>query len=243
MLGLEKLFDPYALRARLMPGLFVLLPVALAIAAWFPERLNALGSLAGVAALLGGASLLAQCVRDRGKALEGELFEEWGGIPSTALLRHRDCRLNSLTKERYRRKLEKLIPGIQLPTVEAEQEDPRAAEGVYASCFDFLREKTRDPQVFALLLSENISYGTRRNLLGMKPAGLASSMAGILGSAGGVAWAHLNSAELAIPILCVILTSFCLAVWTLRITRSWVRLPALSYAERLLATCDHLTAG
>jgi hypothetical protein len=116
MFGLEKLFDAYALRARLMPGLFVLLPVAVAIAAWFPERLNVLRTLAGVAALLGGTTLLAQCVRDLGKALEGELFEEWGGIPSTALLRHRDGRLNPLTKERYRRKLEHLIPGIELPT-------------------------------------------------------------------------------------------------------------------------------
>lgn len=240
MIGLEKLFDSYALRARLMPGLFVLLPVTLGIAAWFPERLNALGTLAGLVALLGGASLLAQCVRDRGKALEGELFDEWGGIPSTSLLRHRDRRLNSLTKERYRRKLEKLIPGIQLPTVEAEQNDPQATDRVYTSCCDYLRERTRNPIEFSLLLSENISYGTRRNLLGMRPAGICTSLFGLGGSVAATFTAFVHGSDSAIPILALLVSTLCLALWSLRITRGWVRIPAVAYAERLLAACEQL---
>lgn len=240
MIGLEKLFDSYALRARLMPGLFVLLPAALAIAAWFPERLNALGSFAGVVALFGGASLLAQCVRDRGKALERELFNEWGGIPSTALLRHRDGQLNPLTKERYRRKLEDLIPGIQLPTVEAEQEDPQTTDRVYASCCDYLRERTRNPVEFSLLLSENISYGTRRNLLGMRPAGICTSLVGLGGSVAATFSASVHGSDPAIPTLAVLMSALCLALWSLRITREWVQIPAVAYAERLLAACEQL---
>jgi hypothetical protein len=74
MIDLDKLFDGYAHRARLMPGLFVLLPLVLGAAAWFPLKLDTIGSVAGVIGLLGGASLLTQCVRDRGKAIEASLF-------------------------------------------------------------------------------------------------------------------------------------------------------------------------
>ena len=39
---------------------------------------------------------------DRGKALEPNLFQAWGGKPSVVMLRHRDARIPTAAKDRYR---------------------------------------------------------------------------------------------------------------------------------------------
>jgi len=79
------------------------------------------GTLFGLVSSLGFTFLLSQLVRDRGKARELWLFENWGGKPSAAMLRYSDPRLNVNTRARYHKRLSAMLPEISLPTVEEEK--------------------------------------------------------------------------------------------------------------------------
>jgi hypothetical protein len=235
-----RLLDPYTLRARLIPALLAGLPIAISFVAWFPERLTTLGIVFGLVVLLAGTTVLSQVARDCGKKLQPGLFEEWGGLPSVVLLRHDDSRLNPDTKKRYRRQLEKLIDGLILPTDGSEAADPAAADLIYASCSDFLRERTRNAETFGLLLSENINYGTRRNLLGLKPCALVLASIGSTACAGATIYACSRLTDWVLPAICLLVSLLCVLWWCFRITTGWVRITAFAYAERLLAACDQL---
>ncbi len=58
--------------------------------------------------------------------------------------------------------------GTKPPTQTSEQKDPAGADAFYVRCGNWLRENTRDTKKFKILFDENITYGFRRNLLGLK---------------------------------------------------------------------------
>jgi len=103
------------------------------------------------------------------------LVNRRGGQPSLLFLRHRDKSINAPTKQRYHALLRSR--GLPVSTKEEEAADPTAADGLYQSAIDWLLEQTRDTRKFSLLLNENIDYGFRRNLLGLKPIALVVSVA------------------------------------------------------------------
>jgi hypothetical protein len=231
--------DTYSLNARLRPALIVCLPVILGIIVWFPMPIATWGTVVGLATGCGMTAFLAQLGRDRGKSKEQRLFERWGGKPTTQLLRHRDRQLDSNTKARYHMKLGTLVSGIRIPTAEQEAHDTKAADEVYESCVLYLRENTRDRDKFRMVYQENVNYGFRRNLWGMKPAGVFLSLVGL------VACVLALIVNYATPMVWVAITGALLngslLVWmTLRVSPKWVRLAGVAYAERLLATCDSL---
>src|SRR6267142_2503536 len=165
--------DAYSTQARLMPSLIVVMPVGIVIVAVFPPKLLlesvALGIVVNVG--LAFAALFSELARDAGKRKQDKLWKDWGGASSIRLLRHRDKSISPETRIRYHAKLEKLL-SLKMPTVEDEKASPSGADKIYKTCGDYLLEKTRDAKKFALILRENTSYGFRRNLWGMKPAGI-----------------------------------------------------------------------
>ena len=167
--------DQYDRRARLMPALLVLLPAALAVLALAPDAV--LGWSGGVALIVqfGGSFLLAQIVGDIGKKKEPRLFESFGGRPTELMLCHEHAPNKILLAERHR-KLAKLFPKIKIPTAAAEKKDPKAALDVYTACVDKIRGLVRtEKEKFPHVHRENIHYGFRRNLWGLKPWGVAVS--------------------------------------------------------------------
>lgn len=58
--------------------------------------------------------------------------------------------------------------------------DRAAALGIDLRSCHFLREQTRDPKMFPIVYEENVNYGFRRNLLGLKPTGAAIAVVGSL---------------------------------------------------------------
>ena len=207
--------------------------------AWFPDDVTLLGGLLGLIGLFGGAIGLAQIARDRGKRLQSELFKRWGGAPSVLILRHRDCHINPNTKKRYHEVLAEMIPSLRLPTAKEEEEDPTGADSVYESCSDYLREKTRSATDFPLLLSENVNFGTRRNLLGLKPIGIVLCLLA-LGSDGVVLLLRYPD-QVMYPIIGSLVTFILLLLWILKVTPNWIRSSAFAYSERLLASCETLS--
>jgi hypothetical protein len=93
------------------------------------------------------------------------------------------------------------------------------------------------------LFAENVNYGQRRNMLGLKPVGVVSAVSTVI--AGGLlVWiAHGTVAARAgryAPGLVAGLLG--LAFWTLVVKPAWVRLTADAYAEQFVGALDLLIA-
>lgn len=249
MIDLEKFVsDPYNRKARLQPVLFALSPVLVTSVLLFLEYQSKLGSAVGVAFYCGGAILLTQLGRDCGKALEPKLFKLWGGKPSVAMLRHGDSRIQKATKARYRAFLERRIPGLKLATPAQEKRSLVDADDGYSSATDWLLEQTRDRKRFRLVFEENMNYGIRRNVLGLKCFALIIDGLHILVVLPSIVIFSLDGNSLIIQEVgketwaAAAITIFHALFFAFKVRREWVRVPADAYARRLLATCDKLDA-
>lgn len=233
--------DSYAIRARYFPVVLVVLPAAVALVPWIPTESVQWRILISLAVSAPAVVLLSHFGRDLGKRQQVKLFAKWGGSPTIRMLRHRDTTLSDATRDRYRTILEKIVPGIELPSARSERAKPDEADAIYASCTDYLRERTRDKTRFRLLFEENVSYGFRRNLWAMKPAGIALSLGG-LGATGWMLKQEMAAGQSpsATVLAGMVVAALMLTWWLLRIRESWVEAGANAYAERLLAACDTL---
>jgi hypothetical protein len=173
---MNKLIDRYVLGARVAPVAVVAFSLFLAISAWIPFSQWPIKLLGGSAFLALGAFILAQLARDAGKAIEGPLWASWGGPPTVRMLRHRDTTIAPGSKSLLHRHLIELGVVDRLPSESEEREHPDHADEVYLTCADWLRRKAlelKSKAPFDVVHSENIAYGYRRNILGIKPYGLA----------------------------------------------------------------------
>ena len=239
--------DPYDRRARLSPALLAVLPVVFLFISLFPNAQAVWTSLSGVAVYCGCTMLMVQLGRSRGKSLEPELFRAWDGKPSVAMLRHCDTRLVQATKDRYRAFLERNVPELRFASPEQEKKCPTQADDGYESATNWLLTQTRDRERFRLIFEENINYGFRRNITGLKPLAVLTD---ILVVAILLAWfsflwtseflSTLNSMGIYAQIN-GILVIFHLIVFLFVVTRDWIRIPAEAYARQLLAACDDLS--
>lgn len=234
-------FDPYVWRARVLPMYFTLAPAILAIAATLPEGLSL--PLAGASAVvfLPLSYFLSQVGADFGKRREPSLWRSWRGPPATRLLRHRNADFNAVTRERVHARLREL--GLTVPTPEEEAQDQSRADELYASAVDELRRRTRGRDAFPLVFIENVAYGFRRNLLGLKPLGLTITLAA-LGVAGWTLWARWSTSGTiaAVPLVIALLTVGIGLGWALGVGPDQVRIPAERYARQLLEAALDLEA-
>jgi hypothetical protein len=239
---LNILLDKYDRKARLYPMFIVLSPVAIGISLWLPFDVKILSASVGLAISLGMSMFLSQIARDKGKEKERMLFEKWGGKPSTTILSYKLSPLSHPTLSRYHRKLKEMDSSLWFPTSKEEEiENEKRAFASYESSGDLLRAKTRDKTQYALLFLENINYGYRRNLWGIKPIGIGTSILGLIITLIYILffWFQTHTVEvLQIILLCY--PALLLLVWGFRINPNWVKLTADAYAERLISTCDNL---
>ena len=245
--AISRVADPYDRQARLYPALLALAPAILTVSCLYGAHASLLSSGAAIVVSCGMMFWLANLARDRGKTLEPALFAAWGGKPSVQLLRHRDSRIDAVTKQRYHAKLSAKMR-VEIPTQELEARDPAQADAVYESATKWLLERTRDTRCFALLFKENISYGFRRNMLGLKPYGTGLAVAALIWSliASGVAQTHDLSASSLFRIsdippnhlMAIAGSGLILLMWLGGTTKERVRIVAFAYAERLLAACE-----
>jgi hypothetical protein len=237
-----QILDPYARQARLYPALIVILPIALLIVVWFPALWTTWGALISLASSFGLIVFISQVARDRGKRREPELYQAWGGKPSVALLRHRDTRIDNHTKARYLAFLKTKLPQLSFPTAEEERANPEAADGVYQSVTTWLLTQTRDTKQFSILFRENISFGFRRNMWGLKSVGTTAALLAACVSTAVIIYQYWVNHLTPSPEIAVItvLVWFLFIVWITIITPPWVRLPADAYGMQLLAACDTL---
>ncbi|GAC1406711.1 MAG: hypothetical protein NVSMB6_03310 [Burkholderiaceae bacterium] len=162
-----KLFDAYSLRARLFPAIIAAAPALAALALLISWKSFGLSNLVATLGLLVLLFAIADLSRSRGKAIEGKLYAEHGGMPSITMFRRDDTTLDAGSKDRYREFLAGKL-GVAVPTVHEENTNQGTADAFYGQCDNWLRQNTRDTKKFSILFSENVTYGFRRNLLGVK---------------------------------------------------------------------------
>ncbi len=231
--------DPYERKARLYPALLLISPLVAAGIAVFSEDISTLRSLGFAALGPPSAYFLAQMARDFGKQGEKKLYSSWDGMPSVVIFRHRNGRLNDITKERYHQHLSQLVNTIA-PTAADEKTDPVGADKIYTAWSDYLRTNTRD-KAFDLLHKENISYGYRRNVWGLRPVGIAASALGGLICAIRLYLGYQSDSQL--DMACTISGTYSLVLlifWMFYFTGEWVRVPAEAYAQRLAESLEVL---
>jgi len=227
--------NTYSLNARVYPVLLAILPVLVLGIIFFIETKDIYESLSslGISAVL--YFLFAQLGRDRGRKLQNKLWAEWGGPPSTILFRYSDNTIDPVTKNLYHKKMQKLIPSVIVPSKELEEQSIDTCDVIYLSWSKYLISQTRDTSNFKLLFSENVNYGFRRNAWGLKPFSviLIIILSIILWIANYLTFDTLNLQDPNYLISQFILLIF-LSFWLFIVNKSWVKITAYAYAERLL---------
>ncbi len=198
--------------------------------------LNILSSLGVTAAL---SYLFSQIGRDSGKRKENELWDSWGGTPTEQLFSYKNDIIDEQTKNRYHQKMSKILdPNI---TIDYKSAQPDILKDIYKSWTKYLIGRTRDTKKFSLLFNELTNYGFRRNLWGLKTVSLVFICICLCGN---YIYSILTSKTVDMlnypiafwvsEVILIILILF----WVFIINKTWVKIPAFSYAERLLETID-----
>lgn len=240
--GLTKFFDPYSLGARVLPALLALFPVFITIGVLRPNLYSTAAAFVSLMIGCGLVTFLAHFTRHRGRKIEARLISNWGGWPSTIWLRYSSTFLDEFTKARYCTVFELNITDWVRPTEAEEVFNPDEVDRKYGSAVRWLIEQTRDSSKYSLLLKENISYGFRRNCLGIKSYAIFLLIITI-----SVCLYALSTAELELlfsealaEVVNLILLILMLLWWIFIINPQWVRDAGDAYAKALLSSCENL---
>ena len=240
--------DPYTLRARIQPALITALPLGLLVLAVLSAQPLLVTALFGIlGATVGGTVLVAHLGRNRGYRKQSELWERWDGQPTVRFLRHRRTLGDDELPPGLHQQIEDWT-GLPLPTRREEELRPDWADGVYKQAVSILIAATRDTTTFPLVLAENINYGFRRNLWGLKPYGVGISatfavifLIQLLLTTWGRPWPDpwwdifVNpDIVVATRVMITLIDMALLASWLFWVKPSWVKVADDEYAKRLL---------
>ncbi|MGR4927245.1 hypothetical protein ACIPUD_10600 [Bradyrhizobium sp. CAR08] len=174
-----KALDPYSVKARYYPALLATIPSLAALAILISWSRFALTTIIASAAMPVLVFASADIARRLGKRIEERIYEQSGGKPSVTMLRYSDNTFDAASKDQYRAFLGPKIDQ-PVPTKQQEEQNLKAGDPFYERGGAWLRENTRDVRKFSILFAENITYGFRRNLLGLKWPSLVLNLAIVL---------------------------------------------------------------
>jgi hypothetical protein len=239
------MFDAYVRRARFYPAVIAAAPafaLAAILVSWSSLGLPHVIATGAMAILL---AVMADVARRRGRAIEPGVIQRMGGLASITMMRYRDDNFDSAAKATMHKFLASKILG-DVPTPEKERADPAVADDFYRRCGNWLREHTRDTKKFKILFEENVTYGFRRNLLGLKWPALGINAA-IVVFCLVMLWllSPLNTADpLTQKLLSVVAIAFLHATYfVLFVNDAGVIEAARTYARQLLLCTETLATG
>ena len=166
-----KFFDAYSIRARLFPAIIASAPALAALTLLISWKTLGLSNVIASLGMLVLLFAIADFSRTRGRAIENNLYEEHEGMPSITMFRRDDPTIDAGSKERYREFLSGKL-SVTAPSAAEESANQEMADAFYSQCGVWLRQNTRDTKKFSILFGENVTYGFRRNLLGVKALAL-----------------------------------------------------------------------
>ncbi len=231
--------DQYQRAAQLNPAVLAVLPLTAVIALWAPKASVLVGGLTSVIASGAVASLLMHWGRAQGRRVQTRILARLGGFPSAIALRHRDNHIPEPLRLRYHAALRK--HDFEIPTAAEEAADPVAADAYYRAASDWLTNQTRDAKTYYLLQVENRSYGFRRNLLGLKPLGLALAVLSLIANLALLyVWRAGDPTRAIAAIIVAAAIIAGILAWVFVANEPFVEDAAWAYAARLLAACDDI---
>lgn len=242
----DKLLDPYSTKARLAPGLLLLLPVILFLVCTLGPKSPLLTALSSVLVACGGPYALSSFVRTYGQRAQDQLYLAWGGKPTTLILRHSDTRLSPGTKKLYHEHIATEF-NLSVPSAEEEARDMATADNVYLDATNRLIQATRDSKRYPLVFKELVAYGFNRNCYGIRWIGAAVSLAVFsltlvhIGALPWRDWPAFSDKLASITTesgLSLLVSAGMLLVWLFHFTGGTVKQSGFTYAERL---CEALT--
>lgn len=239
MIGVLQYFDGYTVRARIVPALIAGLPSLAFLFVTVPWDSF---SLSNAIVLTMGFILLyafADLARSRGKKVEAKL-----NTRQTPELWHRaDRRIPQISKDIYRAFIARVL-NHPAPTEQDELNDLESADDFYLSAGNWLRDATRDSAKFKILYDELLTYGYRRNLLGLKPIALAMNA---LVATALIALFYirpsyfydLNHAD--VKFYTLVLTTLCHSLYMiLAVNKNGVKEASGTYGQQLILSCELL---
>ena len=233
--------DKYSLNARVYPMVILFLPlvvIGISYSIEYESYIQALSTLGISTALY---YFLSNIGRDFGKKKEKLLWEFWGGAPTSQIFNYQNEVVDNITKTKYHNRLLELSP-IEFE-INFQNEELDKINEVYRSWTKYLITNTRDTKKYSLLFKENISYGFRRNLWGLKNLSISLIIICIIGNYTYQTMTVGFKNLFEFPIEFIISESILvllLLVWLLIVNKNWIKVPAFAYAERLLESIDTL---
>lgn len=242
-------FDKYTIKARLLPAVTAILPLFFLLASYLNFNEDLLGNaiVLFLSSIL-SVFLLSNWSRSFGKKVEEKLLKDWGGLPTTQLLRFSDNTIDDIEKMEVHRILRENL-GVNLPSKEEELKDRYTADNKYNVAINKVRELTRDDHI---LLNDNIYYGFMRNSLGIKNMALIFCVLTWLILAV-LFYIHYPFDKYNIDLILEFSTSIRLSLWIALlssvvmpiywcfvITKKSVRNSAFRYARRVLLSIQNL---
>jgi hypothetical protein len=224
-----ELLSPYDRKARLIPGLLGIAPIAVVVATLGLKQFPAVAILLALASAAGGGYLLSVFVASSGRRVQAHLWDEWRGRPTTHLLRTREDADNPVERDKWRRTLS-VHTGIRLLGPAKEATDPTRADHVIEAAVGEVLHYGQDNR-FPILLAENAQYGLERNLYGFRWVGRAIAFLCMAGLAAALRWADWagQGALLAGIVVCGLI----LLAWIALPSKARTRQAGFRYATQL----------
>jgi hypothetical protein len=226
--------DSFALHTRYRPGLQAVAPLIIAAMAIGIDKIPIVVSLVSFAAAIGLPIRLAHTVRQRGRNVEPDLWESWGGKPTTRMLRLADTFTPEGDKLRWRSTLGGAAK-VSLPDLEQELADRAGADVLYEQVTGYAREATRNDR---LLLAENRAYNVERNQYALRPVALPLAIVGVVVMVIAGVVQSLGSGPLTPVAVGLAANTGMLGLWVSK-SDSRVRLMADTYAVRLFTVATN----
>lgn len=231
--------NSYNLKARVYPVILTIVPIIIIGIAYSLHLKSYYQLLSSFGVTTASYFLLSQLGRDKGKAIEKEMWKKWNGAPTTQILRYSDDSIDKHTKIKYHQKLKELTNIGNEINEEFEKISPKEADEIYQSWSKYLISKTRDSKKYNLLFQENINYGFRRNLFGLKSTSISIIIFLLIGSA--IYSLIINGFKVILIsdlIVSKIILMLILFFWIKVVKEKWIKTVAFSYAERLIETIN-----
>jgi hypothetical protein len=168
--------DEYARRARYLPGMLVLAPIGIVVAAagWQDARIVTV--ITGVAVTVGMPFVLESFVRQQGLAFEvTELPGSDGRWVTTQMMWPVGDTPAETARNADNRRVVEAVIGRSLPS-EVASDQSAAVGAALDGAIAEIRSVTRDAATYPILKSENAEYGMWRNLRGVRVFGRSTAV-------------------------------------------------------------------
>lgn len=238
---ITKHFDDFELKARVFPVCTVLLPVILValIKGWLQK--DFIEATLYVVFILIMLMFLSKVIRNLGKKYESNMYKQLGAKPTTIVMRYSDTHIDVISKTRYHKRLNELIPEIKLP-VSLQEETPES-DIHYESAMTYVRNyansnRSKEPRVY----QELKDYNYWRNLYGSKKISVFSYMILAIAELYGITGFSLQQFLTCgfndyIGLIILMISLLCMCTF---VRKSTVEGKAFDYAVTLAEVCERI---